>query len=277
MGRITSSRHGRTSTSKFDDGWDAYRDRVFARQKAIGWIPADTKLTPRPAEKAAEMKDWFSIEAARNQVFPVGGGLFIPINPSAMKSTGQTEWTFPAGIVRTPEPVAPNLKSRSNVVTVDAELGAQASGVLYALGGMSGGLTLYLDKGALVYEYNTLEIWRTKICSPQPIPVGHHIIDVETVMSSSKRSSPADIIFRLDGTELARGTVPVTVPLLFTATETFDIGTDLGSPVSLDYAEGAPFAFDGTIHQVHIKYTAPLSPSDIDVVVPDSEGGPIME
>lgn len=128
-----------------------------------------------------------------------------------------------------------------------------------------------------MYEYNTLEIWRTKVRTPQPIPAGHHLIEVETVMSSSKRSSPADIILRLDGTELARSTVPVTVPLLFTATETFDIGTDLGSPVSLDYAERAPFAFDGTIYHVHIKYTAPLSPSDIDVVVPDSEGGPITE
>ena len=32
---------------KFDNGWDAYRERVFARQKQLGWIPADTKLTPR--------------------------------------------------------------------------------------------------------------------------------------------------------------------------------------------------------------------------------------
>jgi arylsulfatase len=33
---------------KFSDGWDAYHRRVFERQKAIGWIPADTKLAPRP-------------------------------------------------------------------------------------------------------------------------------------------------------------------------------------------------------------------------------------
>jgi arylsulfatase A-like enzyme len=29
---------------KFSDGWDAYQKRVFERQKAMGWIPADTKL-----------------------------------------------------------------------------------------------------------------------------------------------------------------------------------------------------------------------------------------
>ena len=31
----------------FDDGWDAYRERVFERQKQLGWIPADAQLTPR--------------------------------------------------------------------------------------------------------------------------------------------------------------------------------------------------------------------------------------
>ncbi len=33
---------------KFDDGWDKYRERVFARQKQLGWIPQDAKLTSRP-------------------------------------------------------------------------------------------------------------------------------------------------------------------------------------------------------------------------------------
>ena len=42
---------------KFDDGWDAYRERVFARQKATGWIPADAELTPR----ADTMQGWDDI------------------------------------------------------------------------------------------------------------------------------------------------------------------------------------------------------------------------
>ena len=33
---------------KFDQGWDRYREETFARQKALGVIPADAKLTPRP-------------------------------------------------------------------------------------------------------------------------------------------------------------------------------------------------------------------------------------
>ena len=32
---------------KFDQGWDALREETFARQKALGVIPADAELTPR--------------------------------------------------------------------------------------------------------------------------------------------------------------------------------------------------------------------------------------
>ena len=42
---------------KFDDGWDKYRERAFARQKQLGWIPQNAQLTPRPASMAS----WDSI------------------------------------------------------------------------------------------------------------------------------------------------------------------------------------------------------------------------
>jgi arylsulfatase A-like enzyme len=35
---------------QFDDGWDALRERTFARQKELGVIPEDAELTPRPKE-----------------------------------------------------------------------------------------------------------------------------------------------------------------------------------------------------------------------------------
>jgi arylsulfatase len=33
---------------KFDQGWDKLREETFARQKAMGIIPQNAKLTPRP-------------------------------------------------------------------------------------------------------------------------------------------------------------------------------------------------------------------------------------
>ena len=45
---------------KFDDGWDAMRERVFKRQQEMGWIPASARLTPR----AESMASWDSIPEA---------------------------------------------------------------------------------------------------------------------------------------------------------------------------------------------------------------------
>jgi hypothetical protein len=48
--------------------------------------------------------------------------------------------------------------------------------------------------------------------------------------------------------------VPVSAPLGSTANDCLDIGIALGSPVSLDYRKKAPFKFNGTIHNVNVKY-----------------------
>ena len=58
---------------------------------------------------------------------------------------------------------------------------------------------------------------------------------------------------RVDGEEVAHATVKRTVPGEFTASETLDVGVDLGSPVSLDYFNRAPFKFDGKIEQVAVQ------------------------
>lgn len=38
---------------RFDDGWDIWRERTFARQKELGVVPADAELSERPAWVAA--------------------------------------------------------------------------------------------------------------------------------------------------------------------------------------------------------------------------------
>jgi arylsulfatase A-like enzyme len=50
---------------QFDDGWDAYRQQTFARQKKLGVIPADTKLTPRPSL----VQEWESLDAEQRRSF----------------------------------------------------------------------------------------------------------------------------------------------------------------------------------------------------------------
>lgn len=49
---------------RFAQGWDAMREQTFARQKALGVIPADAELTPRPAELPA----WDSLSADQQRI-----------------------------------------------------------------------------------------------------------------------------------------------------------------------------------------------------------------
>jgi len=44
------------------------------------------------------------------------------------------------------------------------------------------------------------------------------------------------------------------VPAVHTASETFDVGVDMGSPVALDYFDKAPFRFNGKIEKIYIRY-----------------------
>ena len=206
-------------------------------------------------EKLAQMKEIFAVEAAKNNVFPIGAGLFVMLYPDQIISTGQTEWHFSGDMTRTPEFTAPKIGARSNTVVVDLELEENASGVLYALGGISGGVTLYMDNGELVYEYNALSVSRSKIRSDKKIATGHVKIKVQTTFTSRKPGDPANVVLSVNDKEVTKGKIALTIPLVFTATESFDVGVDLGSPVSLDYFKKVPFKFtEGTINDVHIIY-----------------------
>jgi arylsulfatase len=164
-----------------------------------------------------------------------------------------TNWVFDETTTRMPEFTAPALGNHNNTVTINMECGEQASGVLYAMGGSGGGLTCYLDKGHLIFEYNLMIIDRSIAKSLEKISPGKHTIVVETLLKSSKPGSPAEIVLRVDGKEFARTPVKMTVPAAFTASESFDVGVDLGSTVSRDYFERRPFKFEGKIVRVDVS------------------------
>jgi hypothetical protein len=164
------------------------------------------------------------------------------------------EWTFAGNMTRMPEVTAPALGNKNNVVTIDADIPHNANGVLYALGGFSGGLATYVKDGILSYEYNLFETQRTRIVAKQKLPIGKIRIEVETTYAEPKPAGPLNVTLKVNGAVVAGGQVPISAPLVFTANDCLDIGTDLGSPVSLDYFDKAPFAFNGRIGEVIVRY-----------------------
>ena len=152
------------------------------------------------------MKELFLIEVAKNQALPIGGGLWVPVlHPELRNATPYTEWNFPGEITRMPEFCAPALGNKPNVVTIDAEIPANANGVLYALGGFSGGLTCYVKDGMLCYEYNLFNIQRTHIRAKEKLPPGKAKIEVETTYVVPRPGGPLKVAMKVNGKVVADG------------------------------------------------------------------------
>jgi arylsulfatase A-like enzyme len=232
--------------------WDSAKDRWELYDITRDFSQADDIAAKYP-KRLAQLQKTFDAQAKANRVYPLGAGIWLRLHPEDRIKSPYSSWHLDATTARMPEFTAPGLGRENSTVTIDAEIGAAASGVLYALGGSGGGLTLYMDEGYLVYEYNMMIIERYITRSAAKIAPGKRSIEVETVLADTRPMSPAEVVLRVDGQEVARTTVKRTVPAAFSASETFDVGVDLGSTVSLDYFDRRPFKFDGTIASVKVQ------------------------
>jgi len=219
------------------------------------WSQANDLAAEHPA-KLEEMKALFLTESAKNKNLPIGGGLWSTVlyHPEDAPASPLTEWTFDHPLTYMPESAAPKLGKISSLVTMDIEVPEKANGVLYALAGFSGGLCAYVRDNVLHYEFNLFTVRRTKIKGDKPIPAGQTRIEIESKLVD-KIGGPIDVTLKVNGEEVGSGRVPNGMSLHFTSNATFDIGTDLDSPVSLDYFDEAPFAYNGKIRRTHILYT----------------------
>ena len=62
-------------------------------------------------------------------------------------------------------------------------------------------------------------------------------------------------VLSVDGKQLARQTIPHTIPIIMTVDETFDVGIDSRTPVDNSYK--LPFRFTGTIDKLTFKLGPP--------------------
>ncbi|WP_443216865.1 arylsulfatase [Rhizobium sp. Root708] len=228
--------------------WDSANDKWELYDLKSDFSQAND-LAAKDPKKLEQMKAKFLEVAKANQDFPIGAGNWLRLHPQDRVKSPYEKWTFSQNTRRMPEFAAPGVGRESTNVKISAEFGDNANGVLYAVGGAGGGLSVYVEDGHLVYEYNMMIIENYK-AKTDKIDAGKHEIEIAT--SIPKPGGAGEVVIKVDGKEAARTTVARTVPAAFTATESFDVGADLGSPVSEDYAEKRPFAFNGTIEEMHV-------------------------
>ncbi len=234
--------------------WSPEKDTWELYNLNDDWSQANDLAAKMP-EKVAQMKDLFLLESTKNKNLPIGGGLWSTVlfHPEDAPATPYTEWTFTGPMTRMPETTAPKLGKFSNTVTMEVNVPENANGVLYAFGAFSGGLTCYVKDGVLNYEYNLFEVSRTKVKAKEKLPLGKVKIEVVSTLTA-KVGGPMDITIKANGTVIGQGQVPLTAGYHFTSNDCLDLGSDLGSPVSLAYYDQAPFAFNGTIGATTIAY-----------------------
>jgi arylsulfatase A-like enzyme len=232
------------------DKWDSAED-VWELYDLTKDFSQAHNLAAEYPDKLDELKRLFLEQAEANMAFPIGAGIWLRIHPEDVITSPYRQWVFDSTTTRMPEFTAPGLGKRSNTVSVDLEVAQNASGVLYALGGASGGLACYLDEGYLVFEYNLMIIERYIVKSESKLAPGKHTVVVDTTIAHPGAS--AEIVISVDREVVARMMTKRTVPLAFTASETLDVGVDLGSPVSRAYFGRRPFKFDGEIDKVTVK------------------------
>ncbi|HSN81765.1 MAG TPA: arylsulfatase [Polyangiales bacterium] len=230
--------------------WDPRKDKWELFDMGADFTLTHDLADEHP-QKLEELKALFMREAETNKALPIGGGLFSPLNPSQMKRSTNTEWTLYDGMTRIPESQAPNVRNGNLRVDIEAEVPRNANGVLFAMGGYAGGVTLYAYEGELRYEYSSLLLRRTKI-KVGKLPAGNVKIALE-MRTPAERAAPAELVFWINGEQVATGTVERTIPGTFTASETFDVGTDTNSPVADDYFDQGPFEFNGKIKRLYFK------------------------
>jgi arylsulfatase A-like enzyme len=230
-----------------EDVWELYDTNT-------DWTQARDLSAEHP-EMLRHLQRLFLLEGSKYGVFPLDDRAVerfdatIAGRPTLIRGTSQK--LFP-GMGRLTENSVLNLKNRSHRITAEIVVPeGGADGVIIAQGGAFAGWTLYLHEGRLRYCYNLLGLSRMKVTSEAAVPPGTHQVQLGFVYDGGGLGRGADITLFVDGAADGSGRLEATVPLIFSADETCDLGEDTASPVSDDYTPRTS-RFTGAIGWVQI-------------------------
>ena len=230
-----------------DDVWELYDTNT-------DWSQSHDLAAEQP-EKLAGLQELWMTEARKYNVLPLDDRRIERFNPDLagrpVLITGNTQ-TLYGGMGRLTESSILNVKNKSHAVTAEVvvpESGAE--GVIIAQGGAFAGWSLYVKDSRPRYCYNLFGLQHFTTEGDRPIPAGTHQVRMEFGYDGGGLAKGGNVELYVDGTKVGQGRVDATIPMVFSADETADIGRDTASPVSDDYSSTTSI-FTGRVNWVQI-------------------------
>jgi arylsulfatase len=230
--------------------WELYNlDQDFSQ--------ADDLATREPA-RLRQLQDLWWAEAARYQVLPLDGRKTVRLSAELQgrpsPTAGRTTFTYYPGVAALPAGSAPNLLNKSWTVTADLTIPkGPVNGVVWAMGALDGGYTLYVRNGRAVFAGNFLGRTTSRATSDSALPQGRVTLRGEFAYDGGGMGRGGTMSLFVNDRKVAEARMDQTHPLTLGLGGTLDIGLDTGSPADEEYQ--APFPFTGTINQVTIALT----------------------
>ena len=189
------------------------------------------------------------------------------VTPRPSAVAGQTVFTYTGENAGIPVGNAPSILDKDYTITAEITVPeGGAEGMIATMGGRFGGYGLFLHKGKPVFclqppRSGAIPLggrrWERRDLLGQPLAPGKHTLVFDFKYDGPGPGKGGTGVFTVDGKELAKKTIPHTIPMLMAIDETFDIGSDTRTGVDDSYK--LPFRFTGTIDKLTFK----LGPSQM--------------
>ncbi|MBZ5722775.1 MAG: arylsulfatase [Acidobacteriia bacterium] len=206
-----------------------------------------------------ELQLLFYAEAAKYNVLPLDDSGTERMDPAIRPSLtrGRTEFTYFGTVARIPEGAAPDIKNKSFRIAADVVLPkGNEQGMLVTEGGLSGGYALMFENGKPIFHCNVANVAHYNIAAKDALTPGKHTVVFDFKYDGGGIGKGGTGTISVDGRQVAQGRIDRTTPIRYSMDETFDVGEDTGTPVSLDY--DVPFKFTGTLEKLVVN----LKPQD---------------
>jgi arylsulfatase len=227
-----------------DDEWELYNTAEdFSESR---------NLADRYPEKLEALKAAFEEEAWANNVYPLHDDMISRIAKQQDRLFGdQRRYVYYApGAIRIAEKASAPVKNRSHEIVTTIDLTGEEEGVLVAVGGMTGGFTMYIRDARLHFDYNYLDGVHYQLESP-PLPRGR--TELKFAFTKTVDFGGTGELF-VNGRKVDEAEMPKMHISTYSLAETFDVGRDTGTQVDPRYA-GGPFPFTGELDRVIITMT----------------------